>query len=71
VLRHWGRMSGQGAVEAGALGEVELVRTPAGVDEARAEDVFCSHLVQIVEVLVMRIVLVETPTLVLVTPFEV
>jgi hypothetical protein len=57
VLRHWGRMSGQGAVEAGALGVVEVA--------------CCSHLVQMVLVVVMRIVLVETPTLVVVTPLEV
>lgn len=49
---------------------MEVVRTPAGVDEATAVD-FCSHLVQMVLVEVMRTVLVDTPTLVVVTPLEV
>jgi hypothetical protein len=65
-------MSGQGAVDAGALEEVELVTTPAGVEDARGvEVVFCSHLVQIVDVLVTKIVLVETPTDVVVKPLDV
>lgn len=69
VFRHWGRISGQGAVDTGPLGEVEVVRTPAGVEDARVDWVAgCSHFVQIVLVDVIRIVLVVTPTLVLVTP---
>lgn len=65
-------MSGQGAVDAGALAVVELVKTPAGVDEATGADVaVCWHFVQMVLVRVERIVLVETPTLVVVTPLEV
>jgi hypothetical protein len=64
-------MFGQGAVDAGPLGVVELVSTPAGVDEARGEVAVFSHFVQMVLVDVIRIVLVETPTLVLVTPLEV
>ena len=65
VFKHWGRMFGQGAVEAGALGEVEVVRTPTGVEAC------FSHFVQMVLVLVIKIVLVETPTLVVVRPLEV
>ena len=71
VFRHCGRMSGQGAVETGPLGAVEVV-TPAGVEDARVDSVAeCSHFVQIVLVVVIKIVLVETPTLVLVTPLEI
>lgn len=63
-------MFGHGAVEAGAEGEVE-VRTPAGVEEARAGELACSHRVQIVDVEVIKIVDVETPTEVVVKPLEV
>ena len=66
MFKHWGRTFGQGAVEVGALGEVEVVTTPAGVEEA-----CCSHFVQMVLMLVIKIVLVETPTLVVVRPLEV
>lgn len=59
-------------MDAGALAVVELVTTPAGVEDARVDSVAeCSHFVQMVLVVVIKIVLVETPTLVLVTPLEV
>lgn len=50
---------------------MDVVRTAAGVDEAAAVEAACSHFVQIVDVLVTKIVEVETPTLVVVNPFEV
>lgn len=57
-------------MDAGAL-TVELVITPTEVEDARDPVADASHFVQMVLVDVIKIVLVEIPTLVLVTPFEV
>lgn len=65
VFKHEGRTGGQGAVDTAPLELLELVGTTAGV-----EDASCSHRVQMVELLAMRIVEVEVPTDVLVIPFE-
>ena len=57
-------------MDTGAL-EVVVVIAPAGVEDARDSVADASHLVQMVLVDVIKIVLVEIPTLVLVTPLEV
>jgi hypothetical protein len=67
VFRHWGRTLGQGAVVTGPLGVVVVVATTADVVARVVED-SCSHLVQIVFVVVTRTVDVEADTSMLVVP---